>query len=46
MKGMGLLLIMAIVVIYIVLGILYESFIHPLTILSVFLQPGLELYSH
>jgi HAE1 family hydrophobic/amphiphilic exporter-1 len=34
MKGMGLLLVMAIVVIYIVLGILYESFIHPLTILS------------
>jgi HAE1 family hydrophobic/amphiphilic exporter-1 len=34
MRGMGLLLIMAIVVIYIVLGILYESFIHPLTILS------------
>ncbi len=34
MKGMGLLLIMAIVVIYLVLGILYESFIHPLTILS------------
>jgi len=34
MKGMGLLLIMAIVVIYIVLGILYESFIHPMTILS------------
>ncbi len=34
MKGMGLLLIMAVVVIYIVLGILYESFIHPLTILS------------
>jgi HAE1 family hydrophobic/amphiphilic exporter-1 len=34
MKGMGLLLIMAIVMIYIVLGILYESFIHPLTILS------------
>jgi len=34
MKGMGLLLIMSIVVIYIVLGILYESFIHPLTILS------------
>jgi HAE1 family hydrophobic/amphiphilic exporter-1 len=29
-----MLLIMAIVVIYIVLGILYESFIHPLTILS------------
>jgi HAE1 family hydrophobic/amphiphilic exporter-1 len=34
MKGIGLLLIMAVVVIYIVLGILYESFIHPLTILS------------
>lgn len=32
--GMGLLLVMAILVIYIVLGILYESFIHPLTILS------------
>jgi HAE1 family hydrophobic/amphiphilic exporter-1 len=34
MKGLGLLLLMAILVIYIVLGILYESFIHPLTILS------------
>lgn len=34
MQGLGLLLIMAILVIYIVLGILYESFIHPLTILS------------
>ncbi|HYG99398.1 MAG TPA: efflux RND transporter permease subunit, partial [Terriglobales bacterium] len=33
-RGMGLLLIMAILVIYILLGILYESFIHPLTILS------------
>ena len=32
--GMGLLLTMAILVVYIVLGILYESFIHPLTILS------------
>ena len=32
--GMGLLLITAVVVIYIVLGILYEDFIHPLTILS------------
>jgi HAE1 family hydrophobic/amphiphilic exporter-1 len=31
---MGLLLLLAIVVIYLVLGILYESFIHPLTILS------------
>jgi HAE1 family hydrophobic/amphiphilic exporter-1 len=34
MKNMGLLFVMAVVVIYIVLGILYESFYHPLTILS------------
>jgi len=34
LRGLGLLLFMAILVIYIVLGILYESFIHPLTILS------------
>ncbi len=34
MKGLWVLLIVAILVIYIVLGILYESFIHPLTILS------------
>ena len=34
LQGLGLLLILAIVVIYIVLGILYEDFIHPLTILS------------
>jgi hydrophobic/amphiphilic exporter-1 (mainly G- bacteria), HAE1 family len=34
LKGLGLILLMAIVVIYIVLGILYESFTHPLTILS------------
>ena len=33
-KGLAALLILAIVVIYIVLGILYESYIHPLTILS------------
>jgi HAE1 family hydrophobic/amphiphilic exporter-1 len=32
--GLGLLLVMAILVIYIVLGVLYESFIHPITILS------------
>jgi HAE1 family hydrophobic/amphiphilic exporter-1 len=31
---MGILLILAIFVIYLVLGILYESFVHPLTILS------------
>jgi HAE1 family hydrophobic/amphiphilic exporter-1 len=34
LTGMGMLLVMAILVIYMVLGILYESFIHPLTILS------------
>jgi HAE1 family hydrophobic/amphiphilic exporter-1 len=33
-RGLGLLFIVAIFVIYIVLGILYESFIHPVTILS------------
>ncbi|HMM56196.1 MAG TPA: efflux RND transporter permease subunit [Rudaea sp.] len=32
--GMGILLLLAIFVIYLVLGILYESFVHPLTILS------------
>jgi HAE1 family hydrophobic/amphiphilic exporter-1 len=32
--NMGFLLLAAVVVVYIVLGILYESFIHPLTILS------------
>src|ERR1044071_1444359 len=34
MQGLGLLLIMAVLVVYIVLGILYEEFIHPITILS------------
>jgi len=34
LAGLGFLLIMSILVIYIILGILYESFIHPLTILS------------
>src|SRR5438067_5517365 len=34
LQGMGILLVLAIFVIYLVLGILYESFIHPLTILS------------
>ncbi len=33
-RGLLMLLILAIVVIYLVLGILYESFVHPLTILS------------
>jgi hydrophobic/amphiphilic exporter-1 (mainly G- bacteria), HAE1 family len=34
MRGLGWILGLAIFVIYVVLGILYESFIHPLTILS------------
>jgi HAE1 family hydrophobic/amphiphilic exporter-1 len=34
MRGLGWLLLLSVVVIYIVLGILYESFVHPLTILS------------
>jgi HAE1 family hydrophobic/amphiphilic exporter-1 len=33
-KGLGVLLLVAVLVVYLVLGILYESFIHPLTILS------------
>lgn len=34
MRSMGILLVVTIFTIYIILGILYESFIHPLTILS------------
>ncbi|MGD0499785.1 MAG: efflux RND transporter permease subunit [Bryobacteraceae bacterium] len=34
MRNMGILLIVAIAVVYIVLGMLYESYVHPLTILS------------
>ena len=34
MAGMQLILIISVLVMYLVLGILYESFIHPLTILS------------
>ncbi len=33
-RGMTVLLLVAVLVIYIILGILYESFIHPITILS------------
>ena len=39
--GLGLLLLMAILVIYMVLGILYESFIHPITILTALPFAGL-----
>src|SRR5207253_9191221 len=34
LQGQGLLLLVTILVIYLVLGVLYESFVHPLTILS------------
>jgi HAE1 family hydrophobic/amphiphilic exporter-1 len=34
MGNMGVLLVLAVLVVYIILGILYESYIHPLTILS------------
>ena len=34
LKGQGMLLLITILVIYLILGVLYESFIHPLTILS------------
>jgi HAE1 family hydrophobic/amphiphilic exporter-1 len=40
-KGLGFLLITAILVIYIILGCLYESFVHPLTILSGLPSAGL-----
>jgi len=33
-QGMGILLLAAVLVVYMILGILYESFIHPITILS------------
>ncbi len=41
LKGLWLLLLMAILVIYLILGMLYESFIHPLTILSGLPSAGL-----
>ncbi|MGD0822178.1 MAG: efflux RND transporter permease subunit [Desulfomonilia bacterium] len=41
MVGLGILILVAVLVIYIVLGILYESFIHPLTILSGLPSAGL-----
>ena len=40
-QGLGVLLLIAVLVVYIVLGILYESFIHPLTILSGLPSAGL-----
>jgi HAE1 family hydrophobic/amphiphilic exporter-1 len=40
-KGLGILLLVAVLVVYLVLGILYESFVHPLTILSGLPSAGL-----
>ena len=40
-RGLTLLLVIAVVVIYLVLGVLYESFIHPITILSGIPSAGL-----
>ena len=34
LRGLSMLLLIAVLVIYLVLGVLYESFIHPITILS------------
>ncbi|MDS4027439.1 MAG: efflux RND transporter permease subunit [Candidatus Contendobacter sp.] len=41
LQGLGMLLLVAVLVVYLVLGILYESFIHPLTILSGLPSAGL-----
>jgi HAE1 family hydrophobic/amphiphilic exporter-1 len=41
LTGLGILLLLATLVVYLVLGILYESFVHPLTILSGLPSAGL-----
>jgi len=41
LRGLGILLIIAVVIIYLVLGVLYESFVHPITILSGLPSAGL-----
>jgi HAE1 family hydrophobic/amphiphilic exporter-1 len=41
LRGLTVLLVIAVLVIYLVLGILYESFIHPITILSGIPSAGL-----
>jgi HAE1 family hydrophobic/amphiphilic exporter-1 len=41
LAGMGLLLLVSVFVIYLILGILYESYIHPITILSGLPSAGL-----
>ncbi|MEP6961704.1 MAG: efflux RND transporter permease subunit, partial [Acidobacteriota bacterium] len=45
MTGLGWLVVLAVVVIYMVLGILYESFIHPITILTGLPAAGLGALS-
>lgn len=40
-SGQGMLLLLTVIVIYIILGMLYESFIHPITILSGLPSAGL-----
>ena len=44
LSGLGFLLIVSILVIYIVLGMLYESFVHPITILSGLPSAGLGAF--
>jgi HAE1 family hydrophobic/amphiphilic exporter-1 len=41
LRGLGILLLIAVLVIYLVLGVLYESFVHPITILSGLPSAGL-----
>ncbi len=41
LRGLAILLVIAVLVIYLVLGVLYESFIHPITILSGLPSAGL-----
>ena len=41
LRGLGILLIIAVLIIYLVLGVLYESFVHPITILSGLPSAGL-----
>jgi len=41
LRNQGLLLLAAIIVVYIVLGVLYESYIHPITILSTLPSAGM-----
>ena len=41
LRDLGILLLIAVLIIYLVLGILYESFIHPITILSGLPSAGL-----